>query len=651
MSRILRAWCALTVILPCCVFAHGNKDATGKPTKAQPQLNRAARLAVTLKKKAVAAGKHQCCTKSSCEMCSRAKGDCSCAQSLSAKHAVCGDCLERWKNAPGRDQLTVLTEVNESYERRGPSTQDAEVSTLIRQYDAVMLDAKRTLTTEKRYTCCIRGGCNTCAMEGGCACGANLATGKGVCGECLQGWHGGKGAFPGIEPSTVTLSSEEMTGVMAGLGMGPGGGAASGWYSSGTSQEPREAGMPMASLRRGAWDLMWSGQAFLTYTEQTGLRGKSKIFAPNWMMGMASRKVGPGVLTLRSMLSLEPATITQGRYPLLFATGETAFGIPIVNGQHPHDFLMELAASYQIGFGERTTLTLYGGPRGEPALGPPAYPHRASASENPVAVLGHHIQDSTHVANHVVTAGITHRAVTWEVSAFHGREPGEQRWGLDKGTLDSWSSRLTVTPTSRWSGQISVGRLANREFIHPGRPALRTTASLSYSREFANSGGRWSSMILWGRNHDLPYTQQPSAAPVFSALASRRVIRPQHFVLVPTRIPGQIYNSFLAESTLRIGRRNWVWGRAENADRDTSILYEESLLLLLVDEQRYGRVQAYTAGYERLLSDSARWLRPGIGAQVTFYRAPAELAAVYGNNARPVGVQVFLKVRLGSGVR
>ena len=58
-----------------------------------------------------------------------------------------------------------------------------------------------------------------------------------------------------------------------------------------------------------------------------------------------------GQLTLRTMLSLEPATVTQRFYPLLFQQGETAFGRPINDGQHPHDFIMELAALYDLRLG------------------------------------------------------------------------------------------------------------------------------------------------------------------------------------------------------------------------------------------------------------------------------------------------------------
>jgi hypothetical protein len=370
------------------------------------------------------------------------------------------------------------------------------------------------------------------------------------------------------------------------------------------------------------------------------------------MMATVSRKAGPGVLSFRTMLSLEPATITSRRYPLLFATGETAYGIPIINGQHPHDFFMELAALYQIRLGERTSITLYGGPRGEPALGPPAYPHRISQSENPVGVISHHLQDSTHIADNVVTAGVTHGPVTFEVSGFHGREPDEARWGFDGGAIDSLSARLTITPTTRWSGQFSMGRINQREATHPLRPTLRATASVMYVRPIAM--GLWATSAIWGRDNDLVYTQLPNV-PVFPARAvpggfepasvSRRPFVPLHIVSVPTRIPRQLYNSYLIESTLHI-RKNWIWGRAESADKDSTLLYEEQPFVLLVDERRLARVQAYTAGYERDLPSPTRALRIGIGGQVTLYRTPSILEPIYGANL--IGIQTFVRVRLGS---
>jgi hypothetical protein len=55
---------------------------------------------------------------------------------------------------------------------------------------------------------------------------------------------------------------------------------------------------------------------------------------------------------LRGMPSFDPATITHCRYPLLFQTGETAHGEPLVDAQHPHDLFMELSVQYARTLGE-----------------------------------------------------------------------------------------------------------------------------------------------------------------------------------------------------------------------------------------------------------------------------------------------------------
>jgi hypothetical protein len=418
-------------------------------------------------------------------------------------------------------------------------------------------------------------------------------------------------------------------------------GASGGWYASGTAQTPRAAPMPMVHATRGAWELMLSGVIFGVHTNQTGPRGRDKFFAPNWIMPMASRRLGAGVVTFRSMLTFEPLTITKKRYPLLLQTGELANGIPIISGQHPHDFFMELGVAYQLPLGERTALNFFAGPRGEPAVGPPAFPHRPTASENPLAVISHHYQDSTHISSTVVTAGITHGPVTLEASGFHGREPDEKRWGLEQGAINSFAARLTVTPTPRWAAQFSAARINNREETHPDRDTLRTTASVNYARPVP--GGHWNAMIAWGRNHDIEFTQLPQPADSLIPLADPKSRRNFHIVTVPTRIPRQIYNSYIAESTLSF-HRHWIWGRVENIDRDTYVLYEEAPFVRLVEEQRYTRVQTYTIGYARELPPPAPWLSASLGGQTMIYGLPLVLKPIYGD--RPFGVQLFLRMRL-----
>ena len=226
--------------------------------------------------------------------------------------------------------------------------------------------------------------------------------------------------------------------------------------TAGTDAEPNSTPAPMLMTMKGKWTLMFHGEAFLNDIQQSRPRGADKFFSTNWIMPMAQRQLGKGTLTLRAMLSFEPGTVSKRRYPELFQQGETAFGRVVVDGQHPHDFFMELAALYDHKLSENTLLSFYAAPMGDPAMGPLAYPHRPSASEDPIAPLGHHLQDSTHIADDVITVGLTYRDVRLEASGFHGREPDEFRWNPDSGKIDSWSSRLTVNPGQSWTFQYSL---------------------------------------------------------------------------------------------------------------------------------------------------------------------------------------------------
>src|ERR1700748_3664978 len=118
--------------------------------------------------------------------------------------------------------------------------------------------------------------------------------------------------------------------------------------ASGTSLEPISTPVPMIMSMHHGWLLMVHGVAFVNDIQQRGPRGGDKLFSTNWIMPMAQRDFGRSHLTLRTMLSLEPATITERRYPELFQVGETAFGKGIVDGQHPHDLFMEIAALYDV---------------------------------------------------------------------------------------------------------------------------------------------------------------------------------------------------------------------------------------------------------------------------------------------------------------
>ena len=382
--------------------------------------------------------------------------------------------------------------------------------------------------------------------------------------------------------------------------------------SSGTSAEPNSTPVPMLMTLKAGWIWMFHANAFVADEQQSGERGSDKAFSTNWFMGMAQRKLGPGTFTARMMLSLEPATVSERQYPLLFQQGETAFGKAIADGQHPHDFFMELAALYDLKLGEKSLLSFYFAPVGDPAIGPTAYPHRASAAENPVGSLGHHQEDSTHIADDVATVGLTYGVARVEVSGFHGREPDEFRWDLDQEKIDSWATRLTIQPGRNWSGQYSYARITSPEALFADEDQERMTTSIMYNRPLHN--GNWASTMLWGRTRSIQDNSK--------------------------------FNSYLLESTVRFHTRNYAWSRIENVDRSNELLIGENPLPPNFREQRIGRVQAYTFGYDRDI-DLIPNLASAIGAQVTTHGVAEVLKPIYGSH--PVGVILFVRFRPYSG--
>lgn len=380
--------------------------------------------------------------------------------------------------------------------------------------------------------------------------------------------------------------------------------------SSGTGINPIAWPMPMIMRPLGSWKVMFMAQAFINDIQQSGPRGGDKLFSTNWFMANAEHRAGRnGAFEIQLMLSLEPATITDRRYPLLFQTGETAFGKPIIDGQHPHDFIMSLGFQYALSLNENTTLELYFAPVGDPALGPVAYPHRASAMELPVATISHHWQDSTHIANDVVTAGIAYKKIKLEASGFYGSEPDEFRWDIDSGPINSWSTRLWYFPTKNWAAQVSVGHLIHPEMLELG-DQTRSTASLAYSKPIP--GGSWSSSLIWGRNHNT-YTKRN-------------------------------LNSYTLESVMPIHRHNFVTGRLELVDKDD--LFDEQPAIEQFLDVHYGstfRIGTYTLGYTRDI-DIFPHVETGVGADITTYSTPPAIKPYYGDH--PIGGVVFVRFRL-----
>src|SRR5690242_18565336 len=84
---------------------------------------------------------------------------------------------------------------------------------------------------------------------------------------------------------------------------------------------PPAAAQDAATTSPNRWMFMYDGVVFATYNHQGGPRGEEDLVATNWAMGMATRRAGPGQLTLTGMISLDPATVGPRGYGELFQVG------------------------------------------------------------------------------------------------------------------------------------------------------------------------------------------------------------------------------------------------------------------------------------------------------------------------------------------
>lgn len=367
---------------------------------------------------------------------------------------------------------------------------------------------------------------------------------------------------------------------------------------SGTAWVPDETPMHAVHARRGPWDLMAHGNLFAQYLVDAGERGVGQAGSINWIMGMADRSLAGGRVALRGMVSLEPWSIRGCGYPDLLASGESCDGRPIVDRQHPHDLIMELALQYERPIGRRVAVQIYGGPAGEPALGPVAFPHRLSAMPNPLAPISHHWLDATHITYGVVTGAVYGRRWKAEASAFNGREPDADRVGLDLAALDSASGRFWFLPSKTIALQISAGRLHEAEAEVENLD--RITASVTWDR-VPSSTRSWASTFAWGRNR-----------------------------------AGEDASSFvMAETSLTIAGRHAWFARAEAGRKpahDLDISADDAFA-----------IAKFQGGYVRYWRSWHSWA-PGLGASVSMSVVPAQLAAVYGSRATP-GLGVFVTMR------
>ena len=375
--------------------------------------------------------------------------------------------------------------------------------------------------------------------------------------------------------------------------------------ASGTSWQPESTPMFMWHWMSGDWSLGLHTNVFAGYDNKAGDRGDDKFISINWIMAMARHRLGDGDLTLRTMLSLEPFTVGKTGYPLLLQSGEAVDGMPLHDRQHPHDLFMEVAARYRQPLSDAMGLELYVAPSGEPAIGPPAFPHRFAAMSNPLAPLGHHWQDSTHISFGVLTAGVFTRMFKLEGSWFNGREPDDERYDFDLRTPDSFAARLTVNPTEDTSAQASWARLDSPEQLEPNVSVQRATASLMWNQRSGDGMRDIALMGLVGRN-------DPSMGPAT--------------------------NAGLAEAAMMWKTEHTIFTRAELLEKTGHDL----ALPADMDKSTFG-MASFSAGYVYDASGLGDVV-PGVGFVATVDAIGTDLEPFYGTRA-PWGGMVFVRLR------
>ncbi|HTH56946.1 MAG TPA: DUF2911 domain-containing protein [Cyclobacteriaceae bacterium] len=374
---------------------------------------------------------------------------------------------------------------------------------------------------------------------------------------------------------------------------------------SGTGWLPDATPMYAWMNGKNSWSTMWHGSLFIRQDWQNvnNRQNSARQFdAIGWTMGMAQKSVGKnGLLLIRGMFSIDPITLGGNGYPLLFQTGESYNGQPLVNRQHPHDLVSELALGYTQRVNTNTDISLYLGMPGEPALGPTAFMHRISSINNPDAPLGHHWQDATHVTFGVATFGVRYKKFKAEASSFTGREPNENRFDFDKPLFDSYSYRLSYAPSQNFVLQASRAFIKSPESLDPTLNINRTTASLIYSKK--RTGDKLlTASLVWGYNDEGGDHQE---------------------------------HSILAEGNYQL-KKTAIYGRYEAIEKSS----EELQLFSVIGDQILS-IQSLTVGLNQTI---ATWFKTSValGAQGTLSFIPDVLNTFYGRS--PLSAQVYVRI-------
>jgi hypothetical protein len=234
--------------------------------------------------------------------------------------------------------------------------------------------------------------------------------------------------------------------------------------------------------------------------------------------------------------------------------------------------------------------------------------HRPSAMNDPMANISHHWQDATHITFGVISGAVYAKRWKLEGSAFNAREPDENRWNFDlkDARLTSYSGRITINPSNRWSITSSYAYLDGPELDAPDESMHRATASVLHARQFATRG-RLATALVWGANrHDDEKRWEPS---------------------------------LLAEANVALDAHNTVFSRVEWVRKSNADLALDDAAVMSTDHA----LTSISLGYVREIG-TAGPLGFGVGARGSITLIPDALRTAYGSTA-PTGLLVFMRMR------
>lgn len=327
-----------------------------------------------------------------------------------------------------------------------------------------------------------------------------------------------------------------------------------------------------------SWSTDFDGAAFLTNVSSVGPKNAPKeTFSTNWLAASAEHPLGGrGRIAFRLRGSLEPLTIKEQGYPQLLQFVSRESGGPLVDRMRAQPLISEAAVRLQW-----AALHVDLAPVGDPPLGAAPYVLRSSSRDFAEAPFAYDVQESFHEATRVASAGLTTGFFSIDGGVFHHAISTGRHDHLDNGPIDSWSTRLTVTPVPNLALQVSHGAL--------GRDKRKvSSASATY-------GGALAASAIWTRRE---------------------------------MIETGTHSSLAFELVWRASRAT-LMARAEATDRpltgSTSKRRTDVTFGAIVDVLR------------------ARAMRTGIGVNVDYHSQTRELQTTYGH--KPQSVYLFVVVR------